>query len=199
MENINAQSYIFNRLVIAMHESIQANAKVKMLQSESTGYYFPKNKHMGKYSRNPRNVRRDIIACRSKGGTPRNFHEARRMGVCFKCLSKWEPKHKCNPGAVRQNERDRVKSGESQVHIVSCLIDAMEGDGNHSQEEPVQTGHTEDHKHLDEFESYHAENDDVPYDDTSESSIDDAIMTEHISSAISPCINADEQDFPQGD
>lgn len=95
--------------------------------------------------------------------------------------------------------RDRGKYGESLVHIVSCLVEAMEGGRHHSQEESVQTAHTQAQQRLEGFDSYHVENDDVLYDDTSESSIDEAIVTQHISSGISPCLNADWQDFTQGD
>lgn len=199
MENINAQRYSFNRLVTAMHESIQAKAKVKMLQGEATGHSLPAHTHIGQYSRNPRHVRREKMASSSKGRTPRNFHEARRMGLCFKCLGKWEPKHKCKPGAVRENVRDRMESGESLVHLVSCLVDAIEEDEDNQEDEPVTTAHAQVQQHLEEFDSYHAEHDAATSDGDSKASVDEAIVTQLITNATSPYLNTDEKDFLQGD
>lgn len=53
MENINAQKYVVNHLVTAMHEPIQAKAKLKMLQCEATRHSISGYTHIGQYSRSP--------------------------------------------------------------------------------------------------------------------------------------------------
>lgn len=63
MENINAQTYTFNRFVTALHESIQGKAKRIMMRGQLNGstcsYSVPLNTHIGQFSRNDCQVSHD--------------------------------------------------------------------------------------------------------------------------------------------
>lgn len=131
-----------------MQDSIQEKVKEKMLQGEATGNYVPANTHIEQYSRSSSYVRRERMLLSFERCTPSNFHEAHPMGICFKCLRKWEPKHKCKPGAVWENVRDRLKSVESLVRLVPFLVDATEDDEDHEQGEAASTALAQIQQHF---------------------------------------------------
>lgn len=94
---------------------------------------------------------------------------------------------------------DRAKSGESLVHLVSCLVDAIEDGEDHEQDDPVRTAYAQVHQHIEEFEPYHAEHDAANSDCDSQSPLNEAMVTQHINNATGPYTNADEHYFPVGD
>lgn len=207
IENIHSQKFSFNRFVTALHESIQAKLKVKMLKNEasggSSGTSGPTLINIGQYSRNPRHLRRDH-GRKSKGHSPRTFEEARQMKLCFKCWDSWFRGHRCRPGSIRTNMRDRIKDGQSAVHLVSCLVDMLEFDESEEvlNEEGKPTHIVEGTQDaLEEFDSYHADPTPGIVDEVSneDEARDAAIATRQIASAMNPGLRDEyEQDFTQG-
>lgn len=126
------------------------------------------------------------------------------MGVCLKCHEKWAPRHRCKPGAIHRNMRNRIKDGESAVHLVSCLTNALE-DENESEEDeaPIDTGYGEHvNEALKEFDSYHISQEPEEWDSDKEDmeAKDKAMATHHLSLATSPGpFTADEAHFLLGD
>ena len=45
-----------------------------------------------------------------------------------KCGDHWRPGHRRRPGAIQDYVRERLKSGESSVRIVSDLVSGLEGE-----------------------------------------------------------------------
>lgn len=162
IENINSQKFTFNRFVTALHESMQAKLKVKMLKGEAhrSSGAIPSSTHIGQYSRNPRHLRREQKGLNRSdpGGPPRTFEDARRRNLCFKCHGKWSRGHKCAEGSIRSNMRDRILNGQSAVHLVSCLVDLLECEETNTEEkeDSFPTHLAEDaNDALAEFDSYH--------------------------------------------
>lgn len=57
------------------------------------------------------------------------FADARSRNECFRCgAPNWTPKHRCSKGTIVAHARNRLKNGESSVHIVADLVQQMEGD-----------------------------------------------------------------------
>ena len=90
--------------------------------------------HYQQYGRPPKFVRKHngpgrkgrFIPSRKK--FTRSFEESRRRSECHKCGDHWRPGHRCRPGAIQDYVRERLKSGESSVHIVSDLVSGLEGE-----------------------------------------------------------------------
>lgn len=200
MENINSQRYTFNRFVTALFESIQAKEKVKMMRGESPGISGQSSvlmsTHIGQYSHNPRHLRREQLY-KTKHRSPRTFKEARQMGLCLKCHAKWTPNHRCTQGAIHRNFRDRLKEGESAVHLVSCLVNALESEEFHDDEHPEEDEYASQ-KNLDEFDSYYVSEQESLSENVENT--DMAIATQHISSAVNPLSRNDRKEhFLEGD
>ena len=82
---------------------------------------------MSRYGRPPR-----FVSHKNRNPTQHNrlsdsFKESRRLYLCLKCgASNWSPKHRCAPGAVQKHTHDRLKHGESSVHIVADFVRSEE-------------------------------------------------------------------------
>lgn len=206
IENINSLQYTFTRFVTALHESIQAKARVKMLQGESGASGRMAHTHVAEYTRNPRHLRRDRNQSGRKfskktGSGTLSFDEARRLGVCRRCGETWTPNHRCRPGAIRNHARKRIENGESAVHIVACLTEELEHDNCSSDDDPNDTHHALDVSDaVKEFDCYIARDEGTSGDEGADS-VDEAIATQHIISATCPRNNDFDvlEDFQQGD
>ena len=123
------------------------------------------------------------------------------MGVCLKCHEKWSRGHRCPPGSIRSNLRNRLKDGESAVHLVSLLAEALEDENDSSKDDIVHdTRYGQDCTDaLEEFDSYHNTHE-MQSDSGDDESVDKAIVTQHISNAINPGPpDNSEEHFPTGD
>ena len=130
--NITSQRYSYNSFVTTLHESIQNLKQLRSLlgsnESPSQTGILSEGRdniatHMSRYGRPPR-----FVSHKNRSPTQHNrlsdsFKGARRLNLCVKCgASNWSPKHRCAPGAVQKHTHDRVKRGESSVHIVADFV-----------------------------------------------------------------------------
>lgn len=149
--------YKLNAFVTALHERFQLSNEVRtnchpiattlktdVDEDTAAAVFFQK------YGRHPRHVRKHDFgrgatyrrpARQRHDGSSRSTSEARRLNLCFKCDAPWTPRHRCDDGAIRTHARNRLRRGDSHVHIVRDLVLGMEGestdsiqDDNHSME-----------------------------------------------------------------
>lgn len=85
------------------------------------------------------------------------------------------------------------------VHLLSCLVDSIEEDGNSEQDDPISTAHAETQQNLEKFDSYQIEHDIITYDNDAQESIDESIVTQDISNATSYYFSQDGQGLQLGD
>ncbi len=144
IRRIVTHGYKFHGFGTALHESLNLSEELKSRRSSSvlTGIdgmeeedaaesFFQRNE------RHPRDVRqhnahnrhssaRGRFTRHRKGNSSRSFDEARRRNEYFKCGSGWKPGHRCEAGAITENARNRLRQGDSHVHIVSDLLLGLE-------------------------------------------------------------------------
>ena len=135
ISNIITSRYTFNAFVTALRESIQLENEINLVSRPSAQTLLPatEDTHYQRYGRNPRSVRKFGPTQRDGRNNfrripARTFEEARRRNECHKCGARWSPGHRCRPGAIRQHMRERLKDGESAVHLVSDLVLGLEGE-----------------------------------------------------------------------
>lgn len=62
------------------------------------------------------------------------------MDMCLKYHEKWSAGHRFSRGAIHNNLRNHLKSGEWAVHLVTYLSEALENENNYAaSEEPNET------------------------------------------------------------
>lgn len=151
IQNITSQGYTFNAFVTTLHESLQNLRQIRMLTGDPRPSFSgivdqEVSTHMMQYGRNPR-FSKYKKGNWKKGDKPKprssssSFDEARRRNECHRCgASGWNPRHRCDKGSIAAHARNRLKNGESSVHIVADLVQQMEGDLSDSGEEEGNTG-----------------------------------------------------------
>lgn len=75
---------------------------------------------------------------RSRSGNAEaiTFDECQRRNICITCRAPWKAVHRCYPGSVRENYRQLIGNGESDVHLVSNHFQAIELE-THTNPDPV--------------------------------------------------------------
>lgn len=211
IQNITSQRYSFNMFVITLHESIQNLKQMQLLSREIsrpklTGVvHLPdtSDTHMTSYGRNPRHVGQHGSFTRRSPTKSMLFEDARRRKECFKCGAlNWKPVHKCDPGTIAAHTRDRLRRGDSSVHIVSDITKGLKseiGDVRHS----AQDTYHEHNAELSEFESlFESENEQPGRESTFAvhplAEADQNVFTKHLSSMFHS-IDSNNEDFSQGD
>ena len=127
--DITSQRYSDNSFVTTLHESIQNLKQVRSLlgsdESPSQTRIVSEGREniatrMLQYGRHPRFVSHKNRSSTQNNRLSDSFKEALRLNLWVKYgASKWSPKHRCAPGAVQKHTHDRLKRGESSVHIVA--------------------------------------------------------------------------------
>lgn len=117
---------------------------------------------------NPRNTRRPYNRHRqdrpapprgiSSGNTVLSFDEARKRGLCMRCHEEWTPGHRCNGQFVRNQVRNRMRSGHHAIHVMAELIQALESqpDDSHPHEEAPPANATDTHVSNQEINEFDA-------------------------------------------
>ena len=139
ISNIISSRYSFNGFVTALRESIQLQNELSLVTTtpDATHISSLEDTHYQQYGRLPKFVRkhngpqrnnRSLSRGASRRQFSRSFEESRRRSECHKCGEHWHPGHRCRSGAIRDYVRERLKSGEASVHIVSDLVSGLEGE-----------------------------------------------------------------------
>ena len=144
IRNIVTHRYKFNAFVTALHESLQLSNELKSARSPEFASRFTNMDEeeaamvfFQRYGRHPRDVskygsRRTAPRDRSQQAFNRDnllsFEEARRRNECRKCRAKWDPGHRCEPGSIIKNARNRLRQGEPHVHILGDTLLDLEED-----------------------------------------------------------------------
>ena len=151
VSHITTSKYTFNMFVTALRESLQIEQEFASTANNhpthimSTPAELPAiSAYYQRYGRDPKQFQppskprgtpaRTFTPSKKyapAGHTNRNaeaftFDEARRRNICLKCRAAWKPGHRCSPGSVRDNYRQRIANGERAVHLVSDLVQAIE-------------------------------------------------------------------------
>ena len=168
-QNIDSLNLNFRSYSTALHASIQTQARIDQMSAERTGVAASSNSDVAtliaQYAKNPRYVKHKHSKKPTKnrrGQGIMTFEEARKLGLCQWCGDKWAKNHICKAEAIKEKTRQRLKNGESAVHIISDIIKEREhyeattsdtdseSDSEHNVKE---TGFLENE--VKEFDSYH--------------------------------------------
>lgn len=108
------------------------------------------------------------------------------MGTYLKSHETWSPRHYCRPWSIRNNLPDRLKDGESAMHLASFLADPSEDENNSQEMDNVhETQYGETGVNVEKFDLYHVKEDNM-VDDYEQGSVAAAIEIQHISLATNP-------------
>lgn len=82
-----------------------------------------------RYGRNPRHLEkfgRMETKVRLKRIPKAVFEEARKRNKCVKCVSDWQPGHRCLPASILEHIMRSIQRDEIAVHMVSNLVIGLE-------------------------------------------------------------------------
>ena len=208
IQSITSQGYSFNGFATALHEAIQNLRQFHLI----TG--LPNDTHLSaevqtnlmQYGRKPSTNRYGRRTVSSRGKRPESyssrFDEARRRNTCYKCgAENWTKNHRCKKGAIVSHARERLRNGESSIHLVADLVQQLEGDI--IEEESVSGGDDSptDNNDLNTFDGYFADEsaDNDPIGTNINRAIeltDGSIIINHLNSAMT---EDNDSGFHKGD
>lgn len=170
IQRITSGGLTFNGFVTALHEAIQNLKEIKIITCQAqdrghTGHTEADETCISRYGRNPKWVQKKGYHARSGSHSQnrnsgfdsnrfsRSFEESRRRNECHKCAAPWKPGHYCKKGAIRNNIRGRVKKGEPAIHIVSEMVQGLEGELDIGDKNDLSDG--EDHSSGDATDAHY--------------------------------------------
>ena len=144
IQQITSDGLSFNAFVAALHESIQNLKEISQIRRMNENAIGPRHASrqdtfVQQYGRRQKLVKKgpprkfDLQERNMHGHT---YEERRKRTQCHKCAGTWKPVHRCGKGSIRDNVRHCIKNGESSIHIMTELVDGLEGEieGNRNSE-----------------------------------------------------------------
>ena len=197
--NIITSQYTFNAFVTSLREHLQLANEIK-LASQNTERSFDTRAErtlFQQYGRHPKSVQKyPMIQAKNphKRDTQMSFEESRKRSLCHKCGDHWKPGHRCRPGSIRKFFHERMRKGESAVHLMSDMVLNMEGELSYLDDNPPQSTPSVGEKEPVESKTMHSQPDyDLQlFEDLTSSVVDSSVegadgewFTNHLSAHMS--------------
>lgn len=203
VKNINALQFNFASFVTALNDSIQGDKELESARLEGEAesmINFTNQAENNSNNDDSTDVVETLLGYLARH--PKHFKRRNNMGQqygksnpCRRCGAQWSPGHRCTPGSIRTQVRDRIGRGENHVHIISDLLKSIEEPDNASSNDQ-NSQQNETATHLAEFDQVMKSDGPTPNDET-----DNQYYTAHISSimnAESPAHDSHYLGFQKG-